>query len=179
MVAISLCVMAACSGGSDNPSGGADDTSSESEATELPEPATQPTVPGAKAFVEHWVATLNDASNSGDTEAWRALAQSDCGACVSMADGIDILYDDGGSLTTDGWQVLNASVALRPAGAKGGQVTGAEVRLRVNRLPEAVYPDADSQAEVFRGGKQSYVVMLVRIDDSWSVRNFARVRRTA
>lgn len=182
VVAVSLCMLMACSGEDENTASDAGESGAQAAddgAPALPEVGQEPTVQGAQVFVKHWVAVLNHTSINDDTEPWRALAEPDCRACTGLADGIDALYDDGGSMTTDGWKVLQTSANLRPVGAAGAQVTGAEVRLRVNRLPEAVYEDADSQAEVFRGGKQTYIVMLVRVDDVWSVRSFAPVRRPA
>ncbi|MDN5896031.1 MAG: hypothetical protein L0H93_18645 [Nocardioides sp.] len=74
--------------------------------------------------------------------------------------------------------MLSSPATLRPPGASGGEVTGAVVRLEVNRTPGAVHKDAGSQAEVFRGGNQRHVVRLVRVDGAWSVGDFTAVRPT-
>lgn len=185
MACACLCILSACSAGTDSGSPGPDASEAASSgpgqvgSTEVPEVATAPTTKGAAAFVEHWAQALTRASNTGDTDPWRELNEADCDACANLAEGIDDLYEAGGSLTSEGWQVLDVSVRLRPAGSSVGEVTGATVRLEVDRTPEAVRQDAGSQAEVFRGGRQRYLVHLVRVEDHWSVRTLRSARPEA
>lgn len=57
---------------------------------ELPKLATENTAEGAKAFVKHYIATINYANASGDTAPMRALANKElCKLCIGIADSID------------------------------------------------------------------------------------------
>lgn len=53
---------------------------------------------GAQEFVEHWFATLNYATRTGDIAPLRSASDPGCAACVDLAASIRNSYGDGGSL---------------------------------------------------------------------------------
>ncbi len=109
-VAVVLAV-AGCSGGdapsSALPSGGAPPQSSSPPsnppstaattppptAPPLPATATQDTPAGAQSFARYYIAVLDYASHTGDTQSLRGLG--DCGTCRAQADGIETVLQGG------------------------------------------------------------------------------------
>lgn len=87
----------------DPPATSATPTPTGSAAPTLPPEAKEDTEAGAKAFVEHWIATLNYAAATGETDALRALATPGCKPCDDIADVIDDVYGGDGSIRSDGW----------------------------------------------------------------------------
>jgi hypothetical protein len=108
-VAVVLPVLAA--GCSDDPEPRFEPSPSPTESTSsaAPEPKAWEvkSEAGAYAFVRHWVATLNDAGRTGDTDELSALSAKPCGTCRNIIGYIDDVYGEGGEVRSDGWRIVN------------------------------------------------------------------------
>jgi hypothetical protein len=72
----------------------------------LPVQARGTSVQSAEAFVEYYVALLNHAMVTGDTQTLRAASLDDCSGCADYEDFIDRLHSAGGSYESKGWHSL-------------------------------------------------------------------------
>ncbi len=117
---VALSALVACS--SEEPIAPAplDSTSPEATASATPtEPAGPPPMPdeargtgrkAAVAFVRHWIELLNYSTSSGDTDDLAAMS-SECTSCMAITDFISDVYNEGGSIRSDGWIVEDAWIA--------------------------------------------------------------------
>jgi hypothetical protein len=64
----------------------------------MPDAAKAHTKAGAKAFVEYFWAVVNYATNTGNTDAIRALSVRGCKGCEGGVTAIDQIYEKGGSV---------------------------------------------------------------------------------
>ena len=109
-----LPALASCSDDEPGSSGSGDPTSpatSEPTPTGTPPPTEPPeasehTAAGAKAFVEYWVTLYSAAVASGDTEALIEISTPACRACRRITSLIESIYTEGGSVESDGWEVV-------------------------------------------------------------------------
>ena len=86
-----------------------------SEAPSSPGPSSPaPTGPStatpvsAEGFIDDWFETFSAAMVSGDTTDIRLRSSESCTSCAALADQIDSIYSNGGSLKTAGWSVEEA-----------------------------------------------------------------------
>lgn len=77
----------------------------------IPEAATQETAEGAASFVDYYLAVLNYAAHTGDTDALRALSDDDCGSCEKYVGVVDATHQAGGAYTGGDWSAGALSVA--------------------------------------------------------------------
>ena len=59
----------------------------------------------AEAFVSDWFGALSLAMVSGETATVRELSADTCASCDALADQIESIYANGGSVETSGWSV--------------------------------------------------------------------------
>jgi uncharacterized protein DUF6318 len=170
-----LCVTVACcfaltacgSGDGDKPSGSASTSTSSSPSAgaqvTIPDAAKADTPQGASTFASYWVDTLNAATDSGKTAELKALSASTCTRCADFAQSLDRIYSKGGSVKTDGWQVLSiVPVADTPKENPGFQ-------LNVQVAPQTVVKAKGAKPKKYEGGKQGFQMFLVRSGDHWVV----------
>lgn len=69
-----------------------------SSAPTMPPEAMGDDAEAAEAFVRFYWETVNYAQRSGDVDALRELATSNCGACRAGADSLDAIFDAGGEV---------------------------------------------------------------------------------
>jgi hypothetical protein len=111
--AVVLLGVSACSGDDPEPKVAPPESSSPSAPSTSPVAgSTAPTMPAealgtgataARAFISHWIATLNYAIESGDTSALRSISDDSCKACDRIAKTIDGIYSHGGSMVGGTW----------------------------------------------------------------------------
>lgn len=139
---------------------------STSSAAAEKEPWEEKSKAGAVAFARHWVDTFNEAQESGDVDELAALSSAGCKTCNGYVNQLRTLYGAGGTLESDGWNVL--VVAPPP-----GQVKGAvEVTVRVNRSAQRVV-EPDGTTKRFPGGKATYSAELVWVN-GWRMDRLVR-----
>ena len=81
-------------------------------APAMPAEARGSTPPAVEAFGRHYVAAVNFALRTGDTDHLKELAASTCGGCAAITNRIDEVYGRGGRLEGAGWIVRTANGAL-------------------------------------------------------------------
>ena len=135
-------------------------------------PPTAPAMPvaakgtgprAAKAFVRHWIDSLNYAARSGDTSGLRASSSPRCAACSAIARFIDRVYAHGGSIKGDGWQLLETNAVGR-AGRKQKTID-ALVRVR----PQVVFNDSAAAPKRYQGGRRLKTFWLSRSGSGWLI----------
>ena len=155
--------------GSDNPKPAPPETSSASPSASSS--VVAPTMPAeakgtgpeaAKAFVKHFVATLNYAQKTGDTSTLRRLYGAPCSFCEGISDGLDRVHSHGGSIKTDGWTLRR----LKATDA------GATVIAFVRVAPQIVVMHKGGKPERFAGQKHGRRKFdLQATDGQWTVTN--------
>ena len=128
----------------------------------MPDAAKGTSEAAAKAFVRHWVATLNYAGDTGDTSGLRRVSSAECKSCVGIADKIDRVYERGGYVQGDGWVVRSiAPVSGQP---RARPILQIGMFLSEQDLLER----AGGEVQHFDGGKQLMVFRLTN-SDRWVV----------
>lgn len=138
--------------------------------------AAAPTMPAAakgtgpkaaKAFVRHYVDTVNYASATGNVAALRSLSANSCKSCDSVANRIASVYSAGGSIESAGWKVAALS-------AVPGQGEAVAVDAALKLSPQTVLKKAHGQAHHFRGGELPVTFQVRRGTDGWVVLEWER-----
>jgi hypothetical protein len=151
--------------------------SSPSEPASESPSATPPAMPAeasgtspaaAKAFVRHWITSLNYASSTGDTAAVQALSAPDCESCTASFDRIAAVYANGGSIRSDGWRVR--TMKLVPGQSTNEPMIDVGIRL----TPQVVVERRGSEPQEFDGGRLPMTFTLSRDLDSWRVTRLER-----
>lgn len=124
-------------------------TSSPSEsAPTMPAAAKGTTEAAAKAFVRHYVASVNFAMRTGDTRGLSGLAAVGCATCGAIVNRIDEVYGSGGHLQGDGWKVVTLTY-IKPGGRDTALVAaGIEIAPQTAHLSST---DAPSHSPSSRG----------------------------
>lgn len=79
------------------------ETSSRQTAPAIPPIASEATLPGAKAFVRHYLRVVSYAMRTGDSDPMRELSSTSCRACETTRKRVDHVYRVGGRVVTTGW----------------------------------------------------------------------------
>jgi hypothetical protein len=117
----------------------------------------------AKAFVRHWIDTLNYAGPAGETEELRALSAPECSACTGIADFVDQVAAAGGDIKGLGWEVEKVQiVSARP---KGDFVIDVVTLVH----PQTIRPSPSASTEKFKGGKRLKTFTLSSQSGTWRV----------
>ena len=168
-----LATLAVLSGCDSNPSPAPLPSESPSPSSSSPSPtATPPTLPAAakgtseasaKAFVRHWVATLNYAGETGDTTTLRLASDKDCTSCQGVISKIDDVYSADGYFKGDGWSI--ATMKYQPLQPPKRPV----LTVGVNIASQTVVERAGAEPTGFDGGKRSMTFRLAFSDRDWRV----------
>lgn len=172
-VAVLALALTGCS--SDSDSAGAEPTpsASESPAVQKPTPTNVPAYaqnegrPGAEQFIDYWVRTLNKATQTGEIKQLVALSAPTCRMCGTYAMGIDEIYDAGGHVESQGWDVQ--SITHEAGGDDSRRVLVATVDV----APQKVYESKGAKPEKFEGGERMYRFVLSRSGSNWVVEDLA------
>jgi hypothetical protein len=132
-------------------------------APTLPPDARGTSMASAKAFVRHYVALVNHAMVTGDTQGVRKLALVDCSSCANIANRLDDIYRAGGSIESEGWRIHSLTPvanqrATHPALQMGMALSSQRVREREG-----------AKVRAFDGGRQPMTIFLERRGGSWRV----------
>lgn len=146
--------------------------SAPSEASSSPAGPTAPTLPAeakgtseksAKAFVRYWVATLNFAGATGDTERLREISAKDCASCDAVITSIDRVYGANGYYKGKGWSIAN--LKYQPLQPDKRPVLTVSVVIASQKVLEK--PGAEPTN--FKGGNRSMTFRLNRHDSTWTL----------
>ena len=138
-------------------------TTASPSASAEPEPWEERTDDGAVAFVEHWIDEFNAMRASGDTQTLDQISTSDCESCVGSIDLTEELYQAGGGIETEGWQVLSVS---EPAQANSSSPV---IGLRVLQAPQRLTRESGSEPEQFSGGRADLTAYVVWRSGRWQM----------
>lgn len=146
--------------------GCSDDPEPRFDPTESPSPTESSTSAAPEAqspedFIREWFELNTEMQNTGETEAFRA-ASKPCARCEDMAEQVETIYRDGGSISIDGQEVLRVKVGARSVDQKQFQVT-------VDASPTRLVEASGQEAQVLPGGRSTYEVTVVRKGDSWAM----------
>lgn len=164
-------LFSACTAASPEPPPMTDDPPSTSatprpspSATPTPSPsATPPSLPpeaegtspaAAKAFARHYFHAINYAAATGDTEGLRALGTRNCVSCDAIASNIEKVYDAGGRIAQEDWQIRTARVLQATNGT-------AVIAVGSSIAPEVIIR-ADGTRKRTAGGKQPMTMFLAQ-----------------
>lgn len=150
--------------------GGSDDTTPAAKkrgGTDVPSYAQNEGRPGAEQFVGYWVNTLNKATEDGDIEKLASLSAPTCRMCASYAMGIDQIYDAGGHVESNGWEIREITHEA------GGSDARRVLVVTVDQAPQKVYESKGAKPEKFTGGERMYRMVLSRKGSTWEVQDLA------
>lgn len=135
----------------------------------LPEAATQETAEGAASFVDYYLAVLNYAAHTGDTDALRALSDDDCGSCEKYAGVVDATHQAGGAYTGGDWSVSDvATEDVETYWTVAGPVTTAAGQTRT---------DAKSEFQQTAESTTKIEFVLVHEGSNWIMYSFAEAKQ--
>ena len=138
--------------------------SSTAAAPSLPPEAEGTSPAAAKAFVRHWIDTLNYAGASGEVEHLRALSHNRCVSCTAVIEAISKVYSAGGHYEGAGWAV--EAIKYQPLQPRLEPV----LVVGVDIAPQTVLEREGRQPERFEGGNRSMTFRLARVGSQWVVK---------
>jgi hypothetical protein len=157
---------------SDGASSSAEPSQAPPDGSDLPGPSmpedarTQNDV-GAESYISYYIAVLNYATTSGDTERLRTLGTDDCDSCDALASAIEDIYDAGGRVETRGWALDN----IVPQADTPPDRPQYQLVLKI--APQTVLPKADAKPKDYPGGTQQAHVILSWTDQGWRTERFS------
>ncbi|WP_182375931.1 DUF6318 family protein [Nocardioides sp. WS12] len=164
MALLAALTLTGCNGGDDpadpmstwTPSGTIDTPSS---AAPTVDPLTEaPKGETAKQFIRRWVALSNRMQETGQTEAFLAVAGPDCDSCHEYADQVAKIYENDGYLTGGTEQILS----LRAESATQWVVV-------MNAEPTEYAEAKGAEPKSLAGGKYKSRLYLAHVDGKWIV----------
>ena len=169
---VGLSVLAVVSTGcQSNPKPPPLETADSSSATPTPSPTeAAPTMPteakgtseaAAKAFVRHYVDTVNYAMRTGVTADLDRLAAPSCSTCRAIVDRIDEVYSEGGRLEGAGWTIISLR---RVGGGKATTLGAAGIEI----APQTVVISGSSPSES-PGSRGNLDLYLSHADAGWLI----------
>ena len=129
----------------------------------LPPAATGTSPASAKAFVRHWVATLNYSGRTGDTTELADISAMDCKSCVGVVEYIKQVYRASGRISGRGWSIN--TMKYQPLQPRELPVLSVGVQI----APQRVTREENAAVEHFEGGKRSMLFRLSARNDRWQV----------
>lgn len=171
-------LVAGCGG--DNPTPSAAPSAAASSSTKTMLGTSAPPVPararrsgddGAESFGRHYVALINYATTTGETDALSDAAAPTCRSCNSLATRIARVYEDGGSIESDGWKVTGVVVVPgQPAARK-------YLDLAIRQPRQEVIATAGAKVQRFPGGNQALSMTLRYGSGAWVVTSLTLANR--
>lgn len=165
----------ACSGDNPTPSTAPSASPSPTSATATAADGDRPTRnsvtsqdsrTGAAAFVEYYVATLNYATRTGDTDAARVLASPACRSCDRILKSIDGVYERQGEVQGGEWSPTPIS-AVRTG-------SGWVVDIEITFEPQTIVRTKGAKAEEYDGGNGTASFTVNRVDSDWLIEQWTR-----
>jgi hypothetical protein len=128
--------------------------------TETPEPETP------EEFIRRWSEADTLMQNTGDPSDYLALTD-DCSPCRDFADRISGIYEAGGSVKTQGWEILKIKRGSPPNPKQGAYLVTIDSR-------PTVYTEAEGEKpQRLPGGRELYKVDVVSKGSEWRVLFFS------
>ena len=115
----------------------------------MPDEAREQTPAGAEAFLEYYVALINDSQQRSSSEYLRRLAARDCDTCTAFADGVD-------SYRTKGYSLSGGLVELASTSDPLMHEDTAEFFLSLRQAPSTVVTSTGDSLPELAEGETSY-----------------------
>ncbi len=136
-------------------------------APTMPAEAKGTSEAAAKAFVRHFVETLNYAGDTGETSVLRRLYSQSCLFCEGIADGLDRVKRNGGTYRSAGWTIKN----LSPYPAGEGRL---QILAIVRVAPQVVVVKQGASPRGFKGDANGRRRFTLKSDaGNWIVADLA------
>jgi len=132
----------------------------------MPAEAEGNTRKGAKAFVRHYIETLNYTTATGDTSTLAALDDGSCRSCSAIIGRVRNVYGAGGSIESRGWVIKSLAVV--------GQPKRPLVDAGLLLSPQSVTKQRGDRPVRFKGGRLPVTFRLIRVGHGWRVDEWAR-----
>lgn len=168
--AVAAGALAGCEGDGGDPTPSPSQSASSSAPPPSPSESTSasPQAETAEEFIRRWVEVRNEMQNTGDTKEYRRLSRG-CGPCLDVADRVDVVYQAGGFIRTDGWSVLSVKKVRN-------QPRVATYHVRVDNAPteykessggalKSIEPGRPTLEVTIRGTRAFRVVELAQVPD--------------
>jgi len=129
-------------------------------------PVPEQTPEGAVAFLEWWIAVLNYAELTGETDVLRQNSEADCDFCNGRVGNIDRIYSSGGRFERDS-NTTSSDLLPSPVDLNGYvaiDFTGYTPQSRVVTASGVVESTTSSE------GPLSFVAGLRWVNGKWSLR---------
>ena len=147
--------------------GGGDESTGDEVADARPAYANQEGREGAEKFAGYWVDEINEATSTGETEQLRSLGLDSCGACTDFPNQLDQIYDAGGRVESEDWELDQ----VVPESGSDEERVG--MLLTVKVPPQKVYATDDAKAQEFAGGDQRFRMIVERVDEHWMIKDLS------
>jgi hypothetical protein len=138
-------------------------------ASPTPSPTATETGPSEtpEEFIRRWVEIYNEMQTTGDTSEYRAVGP-DCRPCREVAEQIDKIFENGGSIRTKGWSVVSI-------GEPSGDAQTPSYDVRIKSTPTFYTERAGGPKKSFPGGTFVERFVLKLEDGQWTMLNTAQV----
>ena len=113
-------------------------------------------------FIRRWREAVDQAQASGDTSAYRDLEQN-CKPCSEFADQVDAIYEAGGSIETEGTEVVEIVQSSR-------KPVSFDVTLRAGTT--TIRDKRGAEPRRLSGGTVTLHVFIKRSGRSWNVYHY-------
>lgn len=135
---------------------------SASPSPDEPEPWEERTDEGAIAFVEHWIDLFNASRDTGETRLLADASTERCETCSNFVALTERIYNDGGSVKTDGWRI--AQVGRLP---QTGSTT--VVPISVRQAPQVLQESANADPQQNPGGRVGMTATVRWTASGWKM----------
>ena len=154
--------------GSPSPAPVRDPSPSVAGAPTMPAAAAGRGARAAKAFVRYYIATINQALDSGNTTVIKSLSSPSCDSCAAVTKRIRDVYSAGGEIKGRGWHVT--TIQLLPHQPRTRPLVDVGLKLS----PQVVVKRAGAVPAHYQGGRVPLTFHLARAPGGWVVRQWER-----
>lgn len=132
-------------------------------APALPTAATKHTKAGALAFAKHYIALINYAQATGDTDEMRNAGGRRCRSCRQLRQTVETIYSSGGTIDGGAWRVRKVLGVIPNADTDGFNVEA------VIRFGPQVIRRGGGKVQQLKGGTGAITVFVSPQKRGWEV----------
>ncbi|MCF6376410.1 hypothetical protein L2K70_02220 [Nocardioides KLBMP 9356] len=118
-----------------------------------------PNAESAEDFIRKWAAVEAQMENTGETAEYRAMSKG-CKACSELADNVERVYEAGGYLKWDGWQIKRITQR---------EFQDNQYVVKVVSRPTEYKESSNGAVKKLAGGPGAHLLTLKTLGDSWLV----------
>jgi hypothetical protein len=136
-----------------------------SSSSPSPTDSETPEAESAEEFIRRWSTELKEMQASGETDEFRALGP-DCESCSQAATRIEGIYEGGGDVQWDGYEIVSIE--------KYGKAPN-QFRVEVDSAPTRLRETPNGEWQTLPGGRISRLMELRKTDAGWLVARTAEL----